>query len=80
MVHALAVGSKRKKEPTGAPEDLIEITPEMLEAGAAEIMSADWRVEEAEDIAKSTFLAMLKLSASHVRNLSKRRNRRRHLP
>ena len=44
-------------KPEDDPID-IEITPEMIEAGAAEVLAMDWWVADAEDLAEWVYEAM----------------------
>ena len=48
--------TKASDRPTTGPK--IEITPEMLDAGAVELLSYDPRYEKAEEAAERVFLVM----------------------
>ena len=49
----------RSKSNAGAPEDEIEITPEMIEAGTLELASYDPEFESIEEAAKRVYRAMV---------------------
>jgi len=49
-------------ELAGAPEEEIEVTPEMIAAGALEMAMFDPRVEEREDAVRGIYLAMALVS------------------
>jgi hypothetical protein len=66
MPYALAVDSKEK---TGAPENEIEVTPEMIEAGAAVLCGFETETADESFWAKEVFLAMA--MESPYRNLFK---------
>lgn len=46
----------------GAPEDEIEITPEMIDKVALIILRADYRVESERDVAEEILRAVFKIS------------------
>jgi|SRR6516225_8455567 hypothetical protein len=50
-------------------EPEIEITPEMINAGCAEMASFDRRYEADEDIVARIYRAMVTVVASHIRTL-----------
>ena len=47
----------------GAPEDEIEVTPEMIEAGVNEFCAYDARFESAEDVVALIFRRMTAVAA-----------------
>lgn len=49
-------------EPTGAPEPEIEVTPEMIEAGLAELFSFDREADIPEEKVREIYLAMRRIS------------------
>ena len=50
--------SAEKSAEAGAPGKEIEVTPEMIEAGAAAILACDRRASSVEDLAEAAYLAM----------------------
>jgi hypothetical protein len=54
--------SSDRSDGAGAPGPEIEITPEMIEAGALEMAMFDPRVEEREDAVRGIYLAMARVS------------------
>jgi hypothetical protein len=54
------VGIEDDSEPTGAPVNEIEITPEMIHVGVGVLLAMDTRFESHEDVVKELIVELFK--------------------